>query len=106
VEDGFAREIRGGPEADRLVGMLDRHGEAARNIAELGVGTNDQAVITGQVLEDEKVMGTIHIALGNNITMGGTCDVSLHLDGVVRSPTLSVDGRVILDEGRFVEELQ
>ena len=32
------------------------------------------------VLEDEKVMGTIHVALGNNITMGGTCDVSLHLD--------------------------
>ena len=105
VEGGFAREIRGGPEADRLVEMLDRHGPAARNIAELGVGTNDQAVITGQVLEDEKVMGTIHVALGNNITMGGTCDVSLHLDGVVCSPTMTVDGRVILDEGRFVEEL-
>jgi leucyl aminopeptidase (aminopeptidase T) len=69
VEDGFATKIEGGREARQLINMLEPMGKMANNIAELGIGTNDQAIITGAILEDEKVMGTIHIALGNNISM-------------------------------------
>ena len=101
AKDGFATEIQGGAEATRLIEMLEPMGKMAYNIAELGIGTNDQAIVTGAILEDEKVMGTIHIALGNNISMGGTCDVGIHLDGVILEPTVSVDGKMIMEKGKL-----
>jgi leucyl aminopeptidase (aminopeptidase T) len=99
VENGFATKIEGGKEAARLKEMLEPMGEKAYNIAELGIGTNDQAIVTGAILEDEKVMGTVHIALGNNISMGGTCNVGIHLDGVILEPTVMVDGKLIMGKG-------
>jgi leucyl aminopeptidase (aminopeptidase T) len=54
------------------------------------------------ILEDEKVAGTVHVALGNNVGMGGTVDVPIHLDGVIRRPTLRVDGQVVVDDGKLV----
>ncbi len=102
VEGGYATKIAGGPEADRLRSMLEPLGKAAFNAAELGIGTNDAARIVGNILEDEKVMGTIHIALGNNMSMGGTIDVPIHLDGIVKSPTVYLDGRVIMEKGKLL----
>jgi leucyl aminopeptidase (aminopeptidase T) len=102
VKDGFAKKIEGGNEAAGLIKMLEPMGKMAYNIAELGIGTNDQAIITGAILEDEKVMGTVHIALGNNISMGGTCDVGIHLDGVILEPTVLVDGKLIIEEGKLM----
>ncbi|RMG63512.1 MAG: aminopeptidase [Calditrichaeota bacterium] len=102
VERGMAVAVEGGREARRLNEMLEAVGPKARNLAELGVGTNHAARITGAVLEDEKVMGTVHLALGNNASMGGTVTVPLHLDGVLRRPTLWVDDRLVLEEGRWM----
>ena len=102
VEDGFATEIAGGTQARELDELLKPLGKKAYNTAELGIGTNDQAIITGQILEDEKVMGTVHIALGNNLSMGGTCDVGIHLDGVILKPTVTVDGRMIMKAGTLL----
>jgi leucyl aminopeptidase (aminopeptidase T) len=101
ISGGRAVRITGGREAGQLERSLDTHGAAARNVAELGVGTNDQARITGHVLEDEKVAGTVHVALGNNVGMGGTVDVPIHLDGVLRRPTLALDGTVVVTAGRL-----
>ena len=102
VQGGYAVEIIGGDAAKRLEALVSPYGQKGRTLAELGVGTNDQAKITGMILEDEKVMGTVHVALGNNMTMGGTCDVPLHLDGIITDPTLTVDGREILVDGKLV----
>jgi len=104
VENGFATKIEGGVEATKLVNMLEPMGKMAYNIAELGIGTNDQAIVTGAILEDEKVMGTIHIALGNNISMGGTVGVGIHLDGVILEPTVTIDGKVIMENGKLMIE--
>jgi leucyl aminopeptidase (aminopeptidase T) len=78
---------------------MDRAGPMARNVAELGVGTNDRARITGTILEDEKILGTVHVAFGNNASMGGTVKVPFHLDGVILAPTLVVDDRFLLRDG-------
>ena len=102
VEDGFATAIEGGEEADRLRGLLDPHGRDARNVAEFGIGTNDQAILTGVILEDEKVMGTIHIAFGDNKSMGGSVRVASHLDGLVMSPTVWLDDRKVMEHGRLL----
>ena len=53
------------------------------NLAELGVGTNDRAKLTGNVLEDEKILGTAHVAFGASAGIGGTVSVPIHLDVVV-----------------------
>ncbi|MGE5401977.1 MAG: aminopeptidase [Ignavibacteriales bacterium] len=99
VEKGYATEISGGPEAKKLKKLLDVHGRDARNIAEFGIGTNDKAKLSGILLEDEKVMGTIHIALGDNKSMGGNVHVSSHLDGLVKKPTVYFDGKIIMKNG-------
>ncbi len=99
VKDGFATKIYGSDAAKKLESILNKHGKDARNIAEFGIGTNDTARLSGVLLEDEKVMGTIHIALGNNKSMGGSVGVPLHLDGVVKFPTVFMDGKKIMNEG-------
>jgi len=101
VENGFAVKIEGGEEAEKLDSILKPLGKNAYNIAELGIGTNDSAIVTGEILEDEKVMGTVHIALGNNLSMGGTCNVGIHVDGVILSPTVKIDGKIIMNKGNL-----
>ena len=103
VRDGYAEDITGGPEAQRLVSLLEPHGRDARTVAEFGIGTNDRAKLTGVILEDEKVMGTIHIAFGDNKSMGGSVRVASHLDGLVKAPTVWFDDRKIMEDGRFVD---
>jgi leucyl aminopeptidase (aminopeptidase T) len=101
VEAGRAVSFEG-PDAARLQALLDPHGPLARNVAELGVGTNYGARLSGEILEDEKVAGTAHVAFGNNASMGGSVTVPVHLDGIVLRPTLRVDDRLVLEDGRLV----
>jgi leucyl aminopeptidase (aminopeptidase T) len=102
VENGIARIVSTSAAAQELERYLSAHGPDAYNIAELGVGTNDRAIVSGHTLEDEKVLGTVHIALGNNAGMGGTVSVPIHLDGVIRNATLYVDGELLLDKGTLL----
>lgn len=99
VENGYAVKIEGGDEAEKLRELLNKFGKEAYNIAELGIGTNHMAKLTGNVLEDEKVFGTVHVALGNNASYGGKITVGIHLDGIIKHPTLIADGEVIIENG-------
>jgi aminopeptidase len=102
VERGVARIVSASAAAQELERCLSVHGPKAYNIAELGVGTNDRAIVSGNILEDEKVLGTVHIALGKNAAMGGNVDVPIHLDGLIRNATLYVDGELVLDKGKLL----
>jgi aminopeptidase len=102
VEKGFATKITGGKPAKKLKAMLDQVGKEAYNIAEFGIGTYDSAKLSGLLLEDEKVMGTVHIALGNNVTMGGTFNVPIHLDGVIKKPTVYLDNKPLMKDGKLL----
>jgi leucyl aminopeptidase (aminopeptidase T) len=101
MEAGYARSFSG-PRADEIWALLESHGRDAFAVAELGIGTNEAARVTGNVLEDEKVLGTIHVALGDNHAFGGVIRVASHQDGVVRRPTLSIDSRVVVRDGELV----
>jgi aminopeptidase len=81
---------------------LQAHGENGSNLAELGVGTNDRATLTGNVLEDEKILGTVHIAFGASAGIGGTVSVPIHLDVVILDASLEIDGRPVLEDGSYV----
>jgi leucyl aminopeptidase (aminopeptidase T) len=71
------------------------------NAAELGVGCNGRAKVSGNVLEDEKVLGTVHLAFGASASFGGVVQVPVHLDCVMLRPQLSLDGEVIVSDGRL-----
>jgi len=81
---------------------LQAHGELGTNLAELGIGTNDRATLTGNVLEDEKILGTVHVAFGASAGIGGTVSVPIHLDVVVLDASLEIGGTAVLDGGRYV----
>ncbi len=102
VEDGYATDITGGPGAKKLYSIMEPFGKLAFNLAELGIGTHDKALITGNVLEDEKAIGTVHIAFGDNKSMGGIVRVASHLDGVIMEPTVTVDGKTIMEKGALL----
>jgi aminopeptidase len=102
VRDGYAEEIMGGEEARELARLLSIHGRPSRNVAEFGIGTNDRAQITGVILEDEKVLGTVHIAFGDNVTMGGTINVQSHLDGLILFPSVWFDEKKIMEDGNLL----
>jgi len=102
VNDGYATDISGGAEARLLTELLAPHGQDARTVAEFGIGTNDKAILTGLILEDEKVMGTIHIAFGDNKSMGGSVRVASHLDGLIRWPTVWLDDEKIMEDGTLL----
>ena len=95
IKNGFIEGINGGKIADEFKKLLKSR--LYRNVAELGIGTNPKARITGEVLEDEKVLGTCHIAFGNNKHFGGKVDVPFHVDFVIRNPTSYADGKLIID---------
>ena len=99
VKDGFIKRIEGGKIAKNFEGLLKN--KLYRNVAELGIGTNPRAMIKGEVLEDEKVFGTCHIAFGNNKHFGGNIDVPFHIDFVVRKPTIYADNVLIMKEGKM-----
>src|SRR5206468_11476204 len=101
VRDGGLAEATGAA-GERLLRTLRDAGELGTNLAELGVGTNEKATLTGNVLEDEKILGTIHVAFGASAGIGGTVSVPIHLDCVVMDASLVVDGTQVLDAGQFL----
>ena len=108
VDEPVTLTVAGGRLADatseRFAALLDGAGADGRNLAELGVGTNERATLTGLILEDEKMLGTVHVAFGASAGIGGTVSVPVHLDVLVEDATLDVDGTRVLDGGRFVLE--
>lgn len=107
VREGNVVGIEGNdPYRERLE---EKFGESPlnRNIAELGIGTNDRATRPDNVLEAEKILGTVHIAVGDNAGFGGTVSTPFHEDYVLYRPTLTLEmpdgGRVtVLDDGRLL----
>jgi len=101
VQDGHIVAASDGPGREFL-DLLHEHGEPGTNLAELGIGTNDRAMLTGNVLEDEKMFGTAHVAFGASAAIGGSVTVPIHLDAIVTDATLSIDDVPVLESGRFV----
>lgn len=91
-----------GDEGAQLMELLTPHGPGGTNVAELGIGTNEEAILTGNILEDEKIFGTAHVAFGASAGIGGTVQVPVHLDVVVKEPTVEIDGEAVLGGGELL----
>jgi leucyl aminopeptidase (aminopeptidase T) len=91
-----------GAGGEALLGLLSTHGPDGTNVAELGIGTNEKAILTGHILEDEKILGTAHVAFGASAAIGGTVQVPVHLDCVVLEPTVEIDGEPLVRDGELL----
>ena len=101
IEGGHLTSARGG-QGMAFMQLLAEHGEDGTNVAELGIGTNERAKLTGEILEDEKILGTCHVAFGASAAIGGTVQVPVHLDCVVMKPTVELDGEAIVCDGELL----
>lgn len=99
IKNGKLIKIENDPE-NKLAILLANEKNAT--LCELGIGTNESAILCGIILEDEKVFGTVHIAFGTNTSFGGTNKADCHLDGIILKPTLFLDDKKILDNGNFL----
>jgi len=121
VENGYVTKIKGGGEAKQLRDYLHEAGgrpyemvqkgeitmdkakeysKNATNLGELGIGLNPKAKIVGNVLEDEKVLGTVHFAIGSNYDQDALA--LIHSDGIVKNPTITIDGKTIMKKGKML----
>ena len=91
-----------GRQGAQLLELLTAHGPDGTNVAELGIGTNEKAILTGEILEDEKILGTAHVAFGASAAIGGTVQVPVHLDCVILEPTVEIDGEPLVREGELL----
>ncbi len=96
VEDGLVTEVSDDEIRETIENAAEEVGDAAYNLAELGIGTNVAVTeLVGSVLLDEKAGGTVHIAIGDDAGIGGDIEAPIHLDGIVREPTVYADGTAI-----------
>jgi leucyl aminopeptidase (aminopeptidase T) len=91
-----------GAAASWLEATLDAGGPDGRSVAELGIGSNPAATLTGVVLEDEKICGTAHIAFGSSAGIGGVVQAAVHIDAIMLTPTIEIAGTVVADGGRLL----
>lgn len=106
IEKGEIVSVEGGREARLLKSILDAAREPELyKVAELGIGLNPIARLRGRFIEDEAVLGTAHIGMGNNAsTMDGKITVSGHCDAIFWEPTIELDGKTIMSEGKLLLE--
>jgi leucyl aminopeptidase (aminopeptidase T) len=109
VQGGYVTDISGKDKYVEYLQMKIAENRENGNIAELGIGTNAAAKKPDNILESEKILGTIHIALGDNSSFGGRVKTPFHQDFVFFKPTVTLmqrDGstRLILKAGRLIAQ--
>ncbi len=107
-QKGLVEKVSGNDPYAEYLENLFRENPACRNMAELGIGTNREAKNPLNILEAEKVWGTIHVALGDNIGFGGQTAAPFHQDYVVTSPTMTLIGsdkkeQTVLKDGIWLD---
>ncbi len=95
-------------ENGKAAGINDKRSDLAKifktvknstNVAEFGIGLNPKAKIIGNLLQDEKALGTCHIAFGNNKSYGGKIYSKVHLDAIIFEPTIWFDNNKVMSKG-------
>jgi leucyl aminopeptidase (aminopeptidase T) len=103
IQRGVARRISGGSQARRLRKILQN--TKIRNsfrIGEFGFGLNPLARFCGSIIQDEAVMGSAHLALGENRPLGGRNEAPIHVDLVMKRPHVELDGEIVLKANRLM----
>ncbi|MHB1680864.1 MAG: aminopeptidase [bacterium] len=90
IEKGTVKHIEGNDKFKDHIMSAIKNNYLVSNIAELGIGTNKSAKNFLNILEAEKIYGTIHMALGDNSSFGGSVRVNFHEDFILFNPDITV----------------
>jgi leucyl aminopeptidase (aminopeptidase T) len=102
IKDGFIVTVEGGKQAARLLDLFRKSDPNARRIAsQFALGMNPDCRIVPDTKEVSKKLGTLHVAMGDNISLGGTVQSGLHIDIVILNPTVWLDDKKILENGKL-----
>ena len=110
IEEGMIMDVKGGTIAATI---RQEFGEAAKRLrskdrenvwtmAEFGFGMNPQARLSGNVLEDEKRLGTCYFSVGDNTALGGNSAVGIHIPGVLKNASVWLDDTQLISKGEFI----
>ena len=110
VEDGTVIDVKGGSLAATI---RQSYGEVAKKlktkdresvwtVAEFGFGMNPNARLVGNVLEDEKRMGSCYFSIGDNSGLGGSSNAGIHISGVLAEPSVWLDDTCLTESGDFM----
>jgi len=108
IKNGYIVHIENSRSGKRFARLLQNAKKRDRNknayfIAEFAIGTNPTAKVTGCILEDEKVLGTCHIAFGDNTSFpGGKNHSVIHIDTIVIRPSIWLDEKIIMKKGELL----
>lgn len=104
IEKGWVTRIEGGQGADIWNRVLQTHGDRGsyNAPAEISIGLNPKVIPAGVMRTDKKMYGTVHVGIGDTVSLGGTCHAKLRLEGVIRFPEVSVDGQTLTRGGRIL----
>lgn len=108
IKNGYIIRYENSPSGKRFKKMIENAKKIDKNnnacyIAEFAIGTNPSAKVTGVILEDEKALGTCHIAFGDNMSfLGGKNKSIIHLDIIVLKPTIKLDKKIIMKKGKLL----
>ena len=101
IQNGRLMSIEGGAEASALRRVIENSDKNANNVAEIAFGINPFAEVIGNIIIDEKTVGTAHIGIGNSQMLGGSVYSNVHVDSVFYGPRVEVDGHLIMADGKF-----
>jgi len=103
VKSGKVVDVKGGKEDAEKYRKIIATDENASNIAELGIGTSHTIPrIYRATRRDGAMAGNVHIAVGRNNDIGGQTWSGVHHDGLINSPTVELDGDVVVRDGELV----
>jgi leucyl aminopeptidase (aminopeptidase T) len=102
VKNGQVVSLSGGSEEVHFIEQIFKRDPLARNIAEFAIGTNPNARLIGNLAEDKKLLGTVHFAIGDNKSLGGVVECSVHLDGLMLKPTVTADKEILVKAGTII----
>jgi 2,5-dihydroxypyridine 5,6-dioxygenase len=102
LADGEVQGVHGGREAEAVAAMIAAVGPCARQVAEFALGTNRWCRLGATLREAKKAWGTAHVAIGDSRSLGGDVDCPVHMDIVLRAPTVTLDGEVLVADGRLL----
>lgn len=101
-KEGMVVKTEGNSCTAELEKIFVKYRHASRNLAEFGIGTHDTAILCGNILEDKKVRGAVHIAIGDTLSCEDTGSASIRLDGVLQQPSVWVNEKLLIDHGVYV----
>ncbi|OIP94364.1 MAG: hypothetical protein COS57_17080 [Syntrophobacterales bacterium CG03_land_8_20_14_0_80_58_14] len=102
IKDGWIVNVEGGKQARELLELFEKTDPNARRFAsQFALGMNPDCRIIPDTREVSKRLGTLHVALGDNISLGGAIQCGLHIDIVILNPTVWLDGKIVLENGKL-----